>query len=357
MQGGIIEAIYDAPLASQPWTGLPKEIRRAFGCSAAMLTFARTGATGTKTQSVYDTAWDSRDSWPLYDSIYRHLDPINCLPMRTGNLYDYDALTLQAGDADIERFIRYVKTLGAQHGLFVHLGKHGGADAWLSLSRDAEEGGFGEADMGAIRSLLPHLQRAVEIHCRLEGERNSAAMHAAALADLGIGAVLLDESGAILGSNAVADSVLDQRRALSREGGRLNIIGGEEHLQRTLSRTGEGQIILAGERGDHPLHLLVRPWKAAPALGIGPAYAVYFETEAAELRVEALRRRFDLSHAEARFAALLVAGKSVDDAGADSGLTRASARTYCKRIFARMGVRSQSELVRLVLTSVARLDQ
>ena len=83
MQGGIIEAIYDAPLASQPWTGLPKEIRRAFGCSAAMLTFARTGATGTKTQSVYDTAWDSRDSWPLYDSIYRHLDPINCLPMRT----------------------------------------------------------------------------------------------------------------------------------------------------------------------------------------------------------------------------------------------------------------------------------
>ena len=95
----------------------------------------------------------------------------------------------------------------------------------------------------------------------------------------------------------------------------------------------------------------------APALGIGPAYAVYFETEAAELRVEALRRRFDLSHAEARFAALLVAGKSVDDAGADSGLTRASARTYCKRIFARMGARSQSELVRLVLTSVARLDQ
>ena len=61
MQGGIIEAIYDAPLSSQPWRGLPKEIRRAFGCSAAMLTFTRTGAAGAKTQSVYDTAWDSRE--------------------------------------------------------------------------------------------------------------------------------------------------------------------------------------------------------------------------------------------------------------------------------------------------------
>ena len=357
MQSDIIEAIYDAPLTSRPWADLPAHIRRAFGCSAAMLTFSRCNAGETQSQSIYDTAWDSRAAWPLYESTYRHFDPINRLPMRTGSLYNYDDVAAPGGGEDADRYLQFVKSLGAHYGLFVHLGKHRGLDAWLSLSRDTDEGNFNAYDAGKIKALLPHLQRAVEIHCRLESARNSASVHAAALADLGIGAILLDEAGAIVGTNGIADNLLDQRRTLLRDEGRLRIAGMDAPLQRLLRKQEDGQVIVAGQNTDQEMHLLVRSWIGGEELSSGPVFAIYFENVPTEISVEGLRRRFNLSPSEARFAALMVAGKRVDEAGEEMGLTQASARTYCKRIFARTGARSQSDLVRLVLTSIARLDQ
>ena len=57
---------------------------------------------------------------------------------------------------------------------------------------------------------------------------------------------------------------------------------------------------------------------------------------------------FDLTPAEAKFAAALVSGQSVKEASLTVGITESSGRTYLARIFAKTGTHRQTELVTLL---------
>lgn len=65
---------------------------------------------------------------------------------------------------------------------------------------------------------------------------------------------------------------------------------------------------------------------------------------------EGLGSLFGLTSSEAAITLLIAQGKSVQEAAEARGLKADSVRTYLKRAFAKTGVSSQSELVRLVLT-------
>jgi DNA-binding CsgD family transcriptional regulator len=66
-------------------------------------------------------------------------------------------------------------------------------------------------------------------------------------------------------------------------------------------------------------------------------------------------QHFGLTQVEARLAVMLTDGLALDEIAIHLGVTRTSARTYCKRVLAKTGASRQAELVRLVLTSLARL--
>jgi DNA-binding CsgD family transcriptional regulator len=57
---------------------------------------------------------------------------------------------------------------------------------------------------------------------------------------------------------------------------------------------------------------------------------------------------FDLTPAEAKFAALLTSGRSVKEASKAVGVTERSGRTYLSRIFAKTGTHRQGELIALL---------
>lgn len=360
MQSDLIGAIYDAPLAARPWAELTGRLRHTLDCSGTMFKFARTHASDRQTRFVFDAGWDARESWRLYDNVYRHLDPTCHRPMTVGTVYGFDQMIPPASDREGERYLRFCRSIGAVHALFAFLGEYRGVGAWLSFSRDDTRGPFSDREMATVVALLPHLGRAADIHARLEAERNAAAIHAAALADLGVGVILLDGAGTIVGTNRLADTLLDRGTAIARDRDRLKVRGSSAGaLRRSLAGTGGGQVIVAGERAGDPLHLLVRPWSDEQGDGAGPAYVVYLDSPADQTvpRIDALRRRFGFSHAEARMAALLASGRTLEEAGTAMGLTPASARTYGKRVLARTGATRQVDLVRMVLTSLARLDR
>ena len=54
-----------------------------------------------------------------------------------------------------------------------------------------------------------------------------------------------------------------------------------------------------------------------------------------------------------RLAAALAQGMTMDEAAAECGVTKSSARTYLKNIFSKLGVSRQAELVRTILVSLA----
>lgn len=364
MQSDLIGAIYEAPLAERPWAELTGRLRRELDCSGAMFKFAGSHARDGRSRFIFDTGWDSRESWRLYDSVYRHLDPTCRRPMAVGAVYDFDQMIPPAPDREDEgvRYLHFCRSIGAVHALFAFLGEYRGVGAWLSISRGDAQGRFSDREVAALLALLPHLGRAVDIHARLEAERNAAAVHAAALADLGVGVILLDGAGTIVGTNRLADALLDRGTAIARDRDRLKVCGSRSRtaaLRRPLCGSDDGQVIVAGEAAGDPLHLLVRPWSYEQGDGAGPAHVVYLDSSADQMapRAEALRRRFGLSHAEARMAALLASGRTLAEAGKAMGLTPASARTYGKRVLARTGASRQADLIRMILTSLARLDR
>jgi DNA-binding CsgD family transcriptional regulator len=71
--------------------------------------------------------------------------------------------------------------------------------------------------------------------------------------------------------------------------------------------------------------------------------------------LDIVRRLFDLTHAEASLALLLANGMTLDEAAEQLNIRRNTARAHLRSIFSKMGVTRQTELVRLVLNSVAQL--
>ena len=108
-----------------------------------------------------------------------------------------------------------------------------------------------------------------------------------------------------------------------------------------------------------PLNLLVTPVVAHKALRVEVGTAAMVFVGDPEVREETdadlLSLFYDLSHAEARVASLLVHGKSVKEVSEGLQVSLNTARTHLKRIFEKTGTRRQAELMQLILQSPVSL--
>jgi DNA-binding NarL/FixJ family response regulator len=104
---------------------------------------------------------------------------------------------------------------------------------------------------------------------------------------------------------------------------------------------------------------LVRSLSASGSTSEPPAVVVYLSSSsistAKTLQPSIVARLLGLTMSEARVATLLAQGLSLSEAASQLQLTDNSARTYMKRILSKTGVNRQTELVQLILQSVAPL--
>lgn len=242
--------------------------------------------------------------------------------------------------------------------------------ALLSACERPNGGVFGTDERRLVQHLLPHLQRALAIHQRISGLEHTAAAVEAAMDRLPFGVVLVDRTARVLVVNTQAQRLMAQRDGLSVRSGRLVAREAGATLQSAISRSiaiARGElhdppaafaIQRAGAR--RPLQVLVAPIRTGrPELPIGIACAAVFIDDpdrAPKVPTAMLRTFYSLTPAEARFAALLLTGCSVQDASAALEITLNTARTHLKRIFDKTGTSRQADLVRLLSGGVAQLD-
>jgi DNA-binding CsgD family transcriptional regulator len=88
-----------------------------------------------------------------------------------------------------------------------------------------------------------------------------------------------------------------------------------------------------------------------------PAVVAYVHSDSSLSadRCEQLAQLFDLLPSEARLALALGRGMSIAEAAKELNLTEGSARTYTKKIYAKMGARGHPDLVRFVQRSVLQI--
>jgi DNA-binding CsgD family transcriptional regulator len=241
----------------------------------------------------------------------------------------------------------------------------------IAALRPKNGGPFGASEERLVRTLMPHLQRAVQLHRRLSAAELTSRSLAESMDRLPYGVILLDDRGRVLLANGVARGQLAARDGLAEDRGTLGASDRSESsalralvaeaLDLTVGqRLGGGVLRLSRPSGARALSLLVAPFKRAAVDPFGdrqPAAVVFVSDP--DKRIDApadlLARLHGLSPAEASVAAEVLEGGSLSDVAERLGITRNTANTHLKRVFDKTGTRRQSDLVRLLALGAATL--
>lgn len=247
--------------------------------------------------------------------------------------------------------------------------------ASLWMVRDRNLPGFSSRDIYVFNRLLPHVGRAVAAHHRLACAKLEASMAAGAIDRIAVGMVLLDIRGKAVLTNREAKRILDLDDGVSMVGRRLVAADTNqtEKLQRTMRRvcgsssnrdpheTHSGATVRISRRdGRTPYHVVVVPLprRCQPPDAAG-AVAVLFITDPdrgqspADLLCGDL---YDLTAAEVRLVSTLLEHSGLTAAADVLGISRNTAHSQLASIFQKTGTRSQGELLRLVLGSIAPVE-
>jgi DNA-binding CsgD family transcriptional regulator len=232
---------------------------------------------------------------------------------------------------------------------------------------------LGEDDAAFGNLLFPHLQRAYQIFRSLAGVKHEAGAMADVIHRLPAGVVFLDAQRRPVLVNPNAQRLMEVRDGfvVDERGPRLSYAHEDEPFQKAVSEAIEAGVVgrptddrvLVASRpsGRQPLLVIVTRL-LEPALGCPTqsAVAAVFIGNATPNRPvpsELLMRLYSLTRAEAELVALLCDGLTLEGAAERRGVTVNTARWQLKQVFSKTGARSQSALIRLVLSGTAPLTE
>jgi DNA-binding CsgD family transcriptional regulator len=234
----------------------------------------------------------------------------------------------------------------------------------LSIQGTWKRGAFDEADRDRIALLVPHVRRIVAMKDRMSRAQMRASGLLEMMDRLPYGVLLLGSDLEILEASALARDLLASRSGVHADGGRLGFSRAIDErafvarLKEDPSRARLGDTVVISRAGLRPpLSLLVLPLKATQESWLRPTarwIVLLFDPEANRPVAEvALQRALGISPAEAALARRLASGLTVTQAAVQLAISLNTARTQLKSVFAKVGVRSQAQLVRRILNSPA----
>lgn len=193
-------------------------------------------------------------------------------------------------------------------------------------------------------------------------------MTEARLLDLfAMGVVTVDAAGRVRELNKKARRVLERGEGIALANGRL-VPARREDAAALARLLGDGcpHAVIGGAHVRGAMQI-VRPGRPKLTLAVavvhgmldaaGSYFVLFLHAPDAEVVVSegSLRMLHNLTRMEARITALLVRGDGVGAIAGQTGRSANTVRTHLKRVFGKLGVASQSALMRVVLTGPAAL--
>lgn len=374
---GLIDQIYAAAIEPERWETVLAELSAALGDPAIYISLRLRGPQAERVMHSPGAA----DPGPVY---LVHLDPeyhpvflrLNTeqFPWAT---FDAEELTQRfsrtrdVAPAFVEEFLRPqgLSPEGPISHVFATIGDR--PMAGMMIFR--REGGrpIGEADLALLDRLVPHLQRAYAMHCRLVEAKHQERALREVLDRFPSGVMLLDKDGRVVLSNRSADLIVSRDDGIRLDAGRPRLAEPQQDrsFQQLLAeavqtRAERGRsygktLSIVRPSGRRSLAAMVGPLLAPPPeTDLREAAAVLFITDPDGSQIsttEVLQGLYDLTRAEAELLRLLAEGRSLEEVAQQRGITMNTARGQLKQVFAKTDTRRQGELVRLVLTGVASL--
>jgi DNA-binding CsgD family transcriptional regulator/PAS domain-containing protein len=235
----------------------------------------------------------------------------------------------------------------------------------LSLMRGAGHPRFSAGELDRLRRLHPHLQRVVRLQEQLLAASHRSEVAEAALESVRCGAILLDLTGSVCGTNRRGAAMLERGEGVVRERGLLRA---EEPSETAALRglvcraTGcqaprrGGVLALSRSGRAAPLFVSASPLDGheASASWLGGPRALLLLSDPEDLPILSERLLGDLyalTPAEARVAARVARGERLDEIARALRVGRATVRTHLQQALAKTGTRRQVELARLLIAA------
>lgn len=368
---GIIGSIYDAALQPELWSAAVEQISDIFKGSTFVLHFGKLdspegfSATASADSQLYD----------LYRSEYltpeRNPGIMPLVAARPGTIIRREAILDDTSFRRTDFYNDIFRPHVLWHWMFGPVIKEPPHFGIFGICRRPAAGQFDRREFDLLRSLMPHLQRALQISVRLRALEVQKGGLEDVLCRLTIGVAILDATSRVILLNRAAEDIIAAADGLGMKNGRLVAATATETT--TLSRliadaASTGPRIGAGAGGatvlsrpslKRPLTLLIGPLRCdSRRWALAPPAAVLFVSDP-EHNIEPptaiLRRLYGFTQTEAAIAAMIVQGHDLKHTSDCLGMTFETARGYMKLILEKTGTHRQAEFVRLVLRGPASL--
>ena len=357
----LIEPLVTGLVEDPLWSTFLARLRARLGADYASLVF-RPLPSGTPQNRVVHLYAGQPSPAPVTQDYRERLyasDPMPYHDLAEGRVYALAEL-LRQGDPAHDRYRNALLVPSGMNVLrMMRVVEPSGVSGWLTVSRRARE--FAAEHDGLMTAIAPFLRAALASHVAIERERMTATVAHEAVRRMNYGWITLDAQGEVLDTDLAGAALLAGGDVLvRRRGGKLD--ARDPDVARAIA---EAVSALAGNRHSRPRAIVLNrePWldmllvtanmrtattRAAPAL---VAY-VHADNWSSADRCDQLGELFDLIPSEARLALALSRGMSIAEAADELGISRESARTYSKRIYAKTGARGQADLLRFIHRSV-----
>lgn len=361
--------LYAGVIETPPWQSFLQALRRE---TASRITSIMLSPPGSPVVNLQSTAGEPEVDYAFRDQLFAMDRFVNLPDGLVTTLHDF------LGAGELERDDYYDRFMRARWGTGFVLGADvrtaTGYIARLRLGRGVDADDFGIETHRLIETLLPHLRQAVEIFDRVHCLQVETTELNDALDRLGVASFLLDVEQRVTQPNRSAEALFAVGDGIAIRSARLVLAGenAKQQLARSLVRARDATdthngalarltevIVIPRRRGAPPLAIAVRVLRSPADLRSdhAPLVAVYVSTleQSSAVPADVIRLLLGVTPAEADLAARLVHGATIDEAAAELGVTRATARTQLYSIFRKTGLRRQSELVALIAQTAARL--
>lgn len=361
----LVEAIYDAALDPALWPAGLEGIRDEL--SANYVSLIVRNATDDDPGLIVSV---SRDQEPLNPSNPFILEsPFSDVPL--GQLVT-EADVMSAADWRTSAYFReWCAPHGVYHVMAANLRTRAGSTYGLRITRPESAPAFSAIETETARRLLPHLRQALDAYLSVNHDRKVSHLYGRAMAQLMMGAIVLDDHGKIIECNAAASGILALQDGLRLVGDQLEATHANDNrklqqlVRNAMLRSNSAQVELteatsiSRPSGQLSWGLVVQAvspdeWTEGKRR---PSVAVFVrDTEGkAHPPIRLAQQLFKLTPAETALAVQLSNGLSLEEAAEALSIRRNTARAHLRSIFSKTGVRRQTELVRLFLNSVAWL--
>ena len=354
--GDLIGEIYAALLGNGSWQTFADSLAHVLPNGKTTLFYhdvaARTGAFSLTSQldpasvEVYGRHYAARNPWMARAA---------CRPLDLG--VRAEQMLPRAELRRTEFYADFLRPLGLESAVGVTVFRDNGCNFMLSVVC----GRAGDEEMAAAAALLgqlaPHLRQAFTYYRRAGRVTSGHVAMDAASEALGVGIVSVGSDRRVRWTNAAGREVLARGDPIGTDAcGAIRVAPGavREVIDQGIAAAvrgaaGNTSVAVRSEDGLLTARVTCVVPTLAPAerLFAGPSVVLLIETAAAGTlpAEETLRTTFALTPSEARFACALAAGASLAEAAARQGITRETARTHLKRIFAKMDVGHQAAMV------------